>query len=71
MNLEGIMFREKVRERKAILHIVIYMWNLKQKNEYSKKKRKMKEKCRQMHPEYNRLDIHVKSLESDSLLLDT
>ena len=27
MNLEGIMFREKVREIKAILHIVTYMWN--------------------------------------------
>ena len=28
-------------------------------------------KCRQMHPEYNRLDIHMKPLESDSLLLGT
>ena len=36
-----------------------------------KGKRKMKEKCRQMHPEYNRLDIHMKPLESDSLLLGT
>ena len=52
MNLEGIMFREKVRNKGNIAychlyvewHIVIYMWNLKQKNEYSKKKKKKERK---------------------------